>query len=1018
MKLYDLKYYEKKHINIDELIFDKFQRIELLLFLINYLGIRGKIDDYYLILGGRGLITRHSFENGDYLIQNARILLKTLNQKKVYLDELKGYESDEENTNKLYIRKDENFILTEDNTKENREKEELYLKLLSLEILFTQPPAKYGFQDKKRYGIILEDKPIEIKPFTNVQPVKLTKSQKKKGGKLKISIKELIEEAGENDVILSNVEKAFRKRVIENNAFIAINNGKLQSTDEIVISKIVNIAGQVGAGKSTFSDVLVKRLAKNNKKILVIEPSVIKVLRKSEDFRKLGINSVPIIGSSNWKEHIARASDGKDFLGDYDSRILTIGCPLGGLVEDLGVTIEFGKEPCTEIYKFYERPETQKNQLNKNNRFKCPYYYICPKSKIQAEIPNANVIVTTTAGLSTMTIGISGITLFQHVLENIDLVIVDEAESELQKLDKLFAPYVPFDDYVINNASIPADHFKKPSDDRTSTEINDTREFIKLLQDSDMAFTKIHNLLKKDKQGFSKSSLKRPFSGKMLINNCKENNKLPIDICDDLKKLVGLKRNRRYQGLLHDLLEVNNQNDLLESFGDYDWGVKDELSKEQVNMIIFIGAVLNFEDFYRNISNLVEGNRVLPSSTKSILSQRFEFHQRYLPVSPVGNIFALQYKDKDSNGKTDLCIIKQFALGRAMYLRFPWLKLDSYGNPHGPNVMLLSGSSFAPGSLSNHINEPVNYIIEAENFKRDFISKAYFEYLDTDIYVSGSGGQRNKRLRELVAECKELILEKLAIAGNNILLVVNSYADTEIVNNALNDILNDTEYIDKITHLVSDSDNEEENDKIKQSKVSGFIKKGARILIAPAILIERGHNIVDEKGNAAFDTLIFMTRPMGRPDDYTSHVSKVNGYIMGKYSDKNYWVSTEIFSNMRNDAKMMYNALDYHGYSIDDLKPVVKKDIVVTLFVMILQIFGRLCRIGNQENMKASAPEVYFADAAFKAKKKNSFDVLNELVDYLDEIMNAGSVDGEVAKTLYEPFYNALKKGRHIYAKR
>ena len=67
--------------------------------------------------------------------------------------------------------------------------------------------------------------------------------------------------------------------------------------------------------------------------------------------------------------------------------------------------------------------------------------------------------------------------------------------------------------------------------------------------------------------------------------------------------------------------------------------------------------------------------------------------------------------------------------------------------------------------------------------------------------------------------------------------------------------------------------------------------------------------------------------------------------------------------------------------------------------------------------MKSKAPDVYFADAAFKAKNQNGFDLLNSLVDYLEEIMSEKGIDGEIAKTLYDPFYQALRKGRKIYDK-
>lgn len=1016
MRLNDLKDYKKDYIIFGDFEFDDFERIELLLFLVNYLNISGKIEDYYLILGGRGLISRHSFNNGDYFIQNARILLKTINQKKVFIDELIDYENNKKNTEKLYVRSSNRFVNVESNSGKLKEKEELYLKLLSLEIKYALQAANYAFQDGKRYGIVIDDKPIEIKLPKDVKPTKLPMANKNKRGKLVVSIEDLIKKAKEMDDALSKDGDAFRRELIENNSFKVVKNGKLYDAKDIEISKVTNIIGQVGAGKSTFSNVVIKKLTKEKVKILLIEPSVAKILAKSEELIKLGIKAVPVIGTSAWKEHIERVNDGKDFLRNYDSKILTAGCPLGGLIQDLGVAIEYGKEPCTGIYKFYGMEESKKNQLNKNEKFKCPYYYICPRTKIQGEIPTADVIVTTTAGLSTMTIGISGVTLFQYALDNIDLVILDEAESELQKVDKIFAPYISYDDYIRNNGSIAGNHYKKPSDERASSNESHCTEFIRLHGESDRAFTKMHNLLEKNKQGFNKSIINKPFSAKSLVNYCKDNNKLPLKICTDLENMIGLK-SRLYKGLLRDLADVKNEKDLLESFDAYNWGVENNLSIEQVNMIIFIGAVLYFEYLYRNISNLVEGNVELPMSTKAILSQRFEFHQRYIPVSPKGNIFAIQYKEKDGNGKSDLYVIKQFAMGRAMYLRFPWLNIDSKGEPNGPSVMLLSGSSFAPGSFANHISEPVDYIIEAEDYKRRFISESHFEFLDYDIRVSGSTN-RDSRLRQLTMELKDLILDKLQKDNNNILMIVNSYEDAEVVKTALKDSLKDTDYIDTIAYLVSDNNNEEDYEKIKQSKVSGFTNKGARILVAPAILIERGHNIVDDNGNAAFDTLIFMTRPMGRPNDYTSNVSKVNGHIMIKYSGKNYGIDTNAFIDMRKDANTLYNWLENDNYSISDIKPILRKDIVVTLFVMILQIFGRLCRIGNQEKMKSRAPEVYFADGAFKAKNETKFDFLNELVDYLDEIMNLNNINGEVSKTLYEPFYNALKKGRHIYGKR
>lgn len=1015
LHLYDLKHYEKKYLYLEDFQFVGCQRIELLLFLIHYLNIQGKIEDYYLILGGRGIIPRRSFGSGDYLIQNARILLKTLNQKKVYLDELREYESGDTCEERLYKRENDKFVKVSDLSKKTVEREKLYLKLLTLNICYKDKQKKFAFRNGKRFGLLIDDKPVEIKLSSEITPIKLKKPAKKKGGTIKVSIKDLIKEAERIDDLFGKNGKKYRKRVLANTTFKKVLNGTIRHTSYIEISEIVNVIGQVGAGKSTFSKALVKYLAKENRKITLIQNSVPDVLKMCANLTQLGVKAVPVIGASHWEGHIKKTIDGKDFLSDYYSQILTAGCPLGGLIEEVDVSISFGQEPCTRIYKYYEKGKERLNRLNTNERYICPYYYRCPRTKIQADIFEANVIVTTTAALSTMKVGISGMTLFQYVLEYMDLVIVDEAERELQKADEIFAPYVPFDDYIRNNGSLYSDYYKKPSDERTSTD-RDLRFFMHLHHESDRIFAKIDGLLKTNRHGFNRSRLERTFSGRLLINDCRENQKLPFDLCDELERMTNLNRDRKYLGILRDLVDVVTKEQLLESFRSYQWGTIEELSQEQVYKVIFIAAVLYFEYLYREMSNLVEWNAQLPDSTKAILSQRFEFQQRYIPVSPIGNIFGLQYKSKVLNEKSDLCIVKQFALGRAMYLRFPWLKLDDEGNPIGPHVLLLSGSSFAPGSMANHINEPVNYIIEAEQYKRDFIKQSHFEHLMTDIYVSGSGDDRNVRLRELVLECKGLICEKLD-EGHNILMVVNSYEDTIIVNRALKNILLNTSYEFQTTHVVPDSDNSYVPEKIKQRELDTFISKNARILVAPAIIIERGHNIVDEKGNAAFDTLIFLTRPMQRPDDYTSHVSKVNGFIMSKYTEKYQHVNTECFNKMRADAFNIYRLLDQGGFRLSDLDPLIQKDIVVTLFVMILQIFGRLCRIGNREDMKTRAPDVYFADAAFKANKPEGFDLLNRLVNYLESILSDEHVNVEVAKTLYEPFYLALKKGRNIYDK-
>ena len=93
---------------------------------------------------------------------------------------------------------------------------------------------------------------------------------------------------------------------------------------------------------------------------------------------------------------------------------------------------------------------------------------------------------------------------------------------------------------------------------------------------------------------------------------------------------------------------------------------------------------------------------------------------------------------------------------------------------------------------------------------------------------------------------------------------------------------------------------------------------------------------------------------------------------------------------------------------LDNLEDVeIKRDLVSTMFVLILQIFGRLCRITDASR---NPPIVYFADGAFRKRDgaEKGFDTLNEIYEYLNEMLSDPE-NGEIARTLYEPFFTAYK---------
>ena len=66
--------------------------------------------------------------------------------------------------------------------------------------------------------------------------------------------------------------------------------------------------------------------------------------------------------------------------------------------------------------------------------------------------------------------------------------------------------------------------------------------------------------------------------------------------------------------------------------------------------------------------------------------------------------------------------------------------------------------------------------------------------------------------------------------------------------------------------------------------------------------------------------------------------------------------------------------------SLSDLPEEMRIDAIASLFVVIEQVFGRLCRLGS--NLKEKYPTIYWVDGAFNASEDGKFDTLKELEKY------------------------------------
>lgn len=397
----------------------------------------------------------------------------------------------------------------------------------------------------------------------------------------------------------------------------------------------------------------------------------------------------------------------------------------------------------------------------------------------------------------------------------------------------------------------------------------------------------------------------------------------------------------------------------------------------------------------------------LPDELYNFLKFSYTRQQHYLPNSLIGNIFGMKL---DGN---DLRLFRQFAFGRAFMCSLPWLDTDPAGAALGPHVLLLSGSSWEPGCLQYHVNRPVDYLLEAEPWKAAKLSTSTVRDLGIEQNVSGSAAEmRSGNLGIVLSQTMATLRDELDADGaGKALVIVNSYREAEDARDRIEQEFRRKGQAIKVAALVRNNHEHGEHF-VPRSEVYKFCDHPAKVLVAPAMAIECGFNIVDRGGHAVFTSLIFSVRPMGTPHDLGGRYRKLNGLIereVGDYPANPGEFATEVrasawrtWKTMERDENLPMGAWRTMG------RQFLVDDAISTLMVTIIQIFGRLARLADKER---PAPHVYFADAAFRGGDgKLSFRTLEELGAYMERLMH-DSDQPEVAKALYGPFYESFRKG-------
>jgi hypothetical protein len=686
-----------------------------------------------------------------------------------------------------------------------------------------------------------------------------------------------------------------------------------------------------------------------------------------------------------------------DYLPKYVSETLQQPCLLNALISEGTEVFKYGQEPCVSL-----RDATD---IASKKTYVCQYFDVCPRNLNDRKIKSADIVITTLEGLCYCYMGAQKENFLKYAIVNFDLFIMDEVDNIVCSLDNICAPTVAVNEYLTTNSSYRFEY--KNRDLKNKIESNkDEKEFILKLDKFEYLMTSISSDIRDFKTGWSKSDLKS-FSALSLLNKLDISENIWEAFYNLLKPQSIRRGNIREVELLNiagtEEMSVTYMIQKIAEINENEEEIKaefDRLGANTLKKLLFIVKVIAFEQLYRELSGLVEGMTDIPNELREILNRNLRTLQKFMPNAPIGNTLAIEVRDDE------MYIKKQFALGRALALRMPYLVLDDNGNALGANVLLMSGTGYMPGAERYHIGDRVDYVIEAEQFKRDYIANTRIKNFHSTICVSGANPEwKSKNLRALIDENEKKII-KCVKHDEKLLMIVNSYDQCKVAYKAVEKILWKNKMDCGVWYLKSDSNEFEENNignALQRRDITSF---NENILIAPACVIERGYNIVDFLGNAWFDIVMFLVRPMADPNDYNVHVQKVNGYIMNNYSGLSYSNRIDVTELIRKEAFARYAKLNGTKGSLSDLPEEMKIDVVASLFVVIEQVFGRLCRLGSTP--KTKYPTIYWVDGAFNASEDGKFDTLKELEKYLEYLMER-SCNPLVAKTLYEPFYLALK---------
>ncbi|MEV8374991.1 hypothetical protein AB0P21_19805 [Kribbella sp. NPDC056861] len=864
-------------------------------------------------------------------------------------------------------------------------------------------------------------------------------------------------------------------------------------SDVLRVNRVLHLVGLVSVGKSTLVMVLAVWAAQHSRRVTIVVGDNSAAMRMAHELSGYDeVSAAPVMGQ-NRKRHAerlhrlqppppGRVVPTRPFGFELVSTACALDAVLGG-----PQPLEIREAPCQHLIA--TDPAAPVDGWRDKPRRTCPLWFGCQRHEASRQLVTANVWIATPWSLVHTQVpgplSSDSMRYLEAAWRRSDLVVVDEADQVQANLDEMFAGAQvllgPSEEAWIDELNERVSE-KLRSAGRAQVRSHQVRRFTLALNHARTAADVIYQLLQRDRSRAGKPVLRwmdpdyftawglfddlaqdwagygRPTGGKPkpgwdsdpLYLRLREQFDLFIDdpsnssgeVASGLTQLAEsalsiTEEDVREQAVRQWLTDLGAQ-ELVEgrriSPSTVDWTVwRLELAiavavvADRLNLMLAI---------WPQVASELDMHDALPTEARRPPSDLAVT----VPESPMGNVLGFQYVEDETRSREgelgELRFFRYAGVGRALLVGLP--DLFAADGP-GPQVLLLSGTSWAGTSPRYHIDVPVGAILSPPPDKLAAISETTFT-LDiqhtgersTPIWVSGRyGAARITALQQMVAALTrpgpgpgrpnrlERERDSLPDGRRKILLLVGSYREARAVFDEL--LRQKSSWQGQVRCLIPDDELEtgwDDGPLLRRTDVSDFGTDSAWLLVAPILAVERGHNILNTDGVAAIGAAFFLVRPHPRPKDLSYVTQRVNQYALEQLRPQHVddsWPEHERLvrsgRRRRRAAQRQWRRLLHALVAYSQLGDDERGRVAWTQLVTIWQVVGRLLRGGQ-------AAKIYFCDAAFApntALRTGDLDdastsLLHGMQSVLAPYFHSSSTDTDryLVQALYAPLYQAL----------